>query len=686
MVRIARLIALALFCVLLAVVPVALVIFWPAIRSTVRPGRRAIVPQVVRPPVAQSPAAPVVLSEPPPPRKGNKTWADVEASFTEMQTHRDEHPEWVHDLAATYSMVANPAYTDSLNLIDHCVKLAAWHHQVPDSPTALVAVARAHIDWAWEARGPWLASSVTEEGWEKYHTQIAEARRLLEQAIEMGPKDGEAYRLMILVAMGEGWPMEQARATLDEGRKVDPTYFPMYVQFARYLLPRWHGKRGDIERFAAETAELLPGDDGLEACARIVAAIHRIDAERELLFFGSYDKALLVKASEVLRERSGGGRNETEFAAVRLKPLLGQEAENDQIWPWTQHRREFTFWCRSEDFAAADDARWFWGSIFEDHDLVFAADSRAVWCGGGYGPSAVNCLDIERGRIIHSLPGTGGGVECLAVDESRGWVVAGITGDFFKGLMLWDLHDPDRPVMLQKDERFRALAISPADFHIATASQFDFREGSVRATEKTVQLLNIRTRERERTFAAPQPVKRLRFSADGKSLIVSASHESVWDVATGQLRIEMPHVGMRPIPDVHCRKILDIDEDGRIWALIEKTKPPPQEAMLVRYAPDAKGWEPVISGLHYPLWVPDLATLSADRNLIALIQIPPSKDVPRIEIEVWDIATGKKIKHFGGHHSHIETMSFSPDRKWLASIGFPTGLVKLWPIEDESAP
>jgi len=686
MVRIARLVGLALFCILLAAVPVALVIFWPAIQSSVRPGRRPVLPQVARPPAAQTPAVPVVLPEPPPPRKGNKTWADVEAAFNEMQTHRDEHPEWVHDLAATYAMVASPAYTDSLDLQEHCVKLAEWREKIPSSPTGLVALARAQIEWAWEARGPWVASSVTEERWQKFHARIAEARPLLERAIELGPKDGEAYRLMILVAMAEKWPAERARATLDEGRRIDPTYYPLYVQFARYLLPRWHGKRGDIERFAAETAALLPGDDGLEACARIVKAIHHIDTERELVFFGSYDRALLVKASEVLRERAGGGREETEFAALcawaaqdrqagqHLHPLLGQRSEDDRVWPWAQQRGEFDYWCRRVDFEETDNARWFWGSLFDGDNLIFSADSRAVWCGEGYGPSAVNCLDIERGSIIRSLRGMGGGINCLAVDEAQGWVVAGITGNFFKGMMCWDLHDPDHPRWLESNEPFRAVAISPTEPWIA------------RATIKAVQLLNIRTGERGPSFDAPQYLKHLRFSADGKSLIVSASHESVWDMATGELRFEMPHTGMRPIPDGVCKKILDIDAEGHIWALVEKTKPAPQQAGLVKYAPDGKGWEPVLSDLGYPLWTPDNAALSADRSFLAVNVIHQGKDVPHIEIEVWNVTTGKKVQHFAGHMGGFMAMCFSPDGKWLASMGFPSGLVKLWPIEGSSSP
>jgi hypothetical protein len=582
--------------------------------------------------------------------------------------------------------VANPAFTDSTELLDHCVALSEWRREVSDSPTPLVALARAHVDWAWEARGSGLASQVPAEGWRPFFTRLAEGRGLLEEAMEIGVKDGEAYRLMILVAMGENWPVKQTRATLEEGQQVDPTYFPMYVQFARYLLPRWHGKRGDTERFAAEMTEALPRDDGLEAFARIAAGIHQIDAERELLFLGAYDRNLLVRASEVVRQRREGDRDAANFAALsawvaqdreaakRLRPLIGDEMEDDRIWPWQQQRREFIFWCNQKDWGATNETRWFWGSLFHGANVVFAADSRSIWCGGGYGPFALNRLEIESGTVVQSLRAPGPGVDCFAVNEERRWVVAALTGTFFKGLALWDLDNPDKPARFPMDERCSAIAISP------DARQVAYRTG------RTIRIFDTSSQERIASIDGPANVRRLRFSADGKWLAVSDLYESVWDVETGKLVHEMPRIEMQPRPDILCRRILDIDEEGRMWALIEQIKPAKQQkAMLVRYAPDAKTYEPIIPDLHYPLAIPHNAVLSADRSLLAINSIPEGKRMPPLGIEVWDVKSGRRIKQFDGHHSGFHAMTFSPDGKWLASMGFPTGLVRLWSIADDES-
>ncbi len=688
MVRAIRLFLLALGCFLLASLSVLGIIFWPAIREYVALPSR---PTAQRRSVAAAPAPLIVPSPPmqmppPPRRRGNQSWKAVEAIFDESRAARDQHPGWKDHPSEAYEVVANPAFTDSINLLDHCVELSEWRREIPNSATALVALARAHVEWAWEARGYGFASSVATADWPLFYTRLAEARRLVEQAIQIGVKDAEAYRLLISIGMGEGRPYEEVRAALDEGRKFDPTYFPLYQQFAVYLLPRWHGEQGDVAAFAKEMATELPGDDGLEAFARIVARVHNTVGEREQIYLGEFDKSLLMKATEVLMNRRDGRQRETELAALatwvaqdreaalKLLPYIPDGGDEGQVWPSPQHRSDFRFWCEKEGFAEPDDARWFWGSTIHSDHLVFWKDSRSVWCGLGYGPTAMNRVDVQTGGIVQSLGAPAPRVDCFAVDGNKDWVVAGLTGSLYTGLMLWDLADPEDPWVYPMNDTCWKIAIQPTGPHIAWFSKTG------------ITIFNIRTGREVAKIQPKDSVRELRFSADGQLLIVSAAeHESVWDVATGELRHDMPNFRQRPRPDVVCKKVLEIDENGYIWAIADKVKPPPHQSMLVRYSPDVQRSEVLIaelteslSGVH--------STLSPDRKLLAVNTIRLSKVLPRIEIDVWDVATAKKIKHFSGHHSGLHAMSFSPDNRWLASMGFPSGMVKLWPLADEPEP
>lgn len=685
MYRAIRVVLLAVSCFLLTCLGVLGVIFWPAIRGYFSlPGRtsakRVVVARPVAPPLALPPN---VVLPPQPRRRGGQSWKTVEAIFDESRAARDQHPGWKDHPSEAYDTVANPAFTDSDGLLDHCVKLAEWRRELPKSPTPLVVLARAHIDWAWEARGYGFAASVTEEDWALFYTRLAEARRLLEEAIRLGVKDAEAYRLLILVGMAEGSPYEEVRAALDEGRKLDPTYFPLYPQFAHYLLPRWHGKPGDIEHFAQEVATELPGDDGLEAYARIAARVHKTDSERELIYFGRYDRSLLVKATEVLMDRRDGRQWETEFAALaawvaqdreaalKLFPHIPDGSDEARVWPSPQHRRDYRFWCQNEGFAEPEKSNWFWGSMFYFDQVEFWKDSRSVWCGGGYGPSAMNRVDIRTGRILQSLPALGPRIDCFAVDSNQDWVVAGVTGDFYSGIMLWDLAEPGEPWMHPLKDTCWKIAIQPTGPQIAWFSKTG------------ITVFNVRTGQEVSQFQPKYSIERIRFSTDGQSLIVSANdHQSIWNIATGEMRQEMPNFRHRPMPDVICKKILDIDEEGRIWAIADKVKPPPHRSMLVRYSPDGQEMETLIEELAESVMAIH-AVLSPDRTLLAVNTPRVQKQLPRIHIDVWDVAMAKKLKHFAGHHSGLHAMSFSPDGQWLVSTGFPNGLVKRWPLVAE---
>lgn len=696
MYRAIRILLLAISCFALTCLGVLGFIFWPAIREYLAlPSRWSANPVVVaRPPAPPTALPPNVVLPPQPRRRGGQSWKTVEAIFDDSRAARDQHPGWKDHPSEAYETVANPAFTDSDNLLDHCVKLAEWRREMPNSATALVALARAHVEWGWEARGYGFASDVATENWPLFYTRLAEARRLVEQAIQLGVKDAEAYRLLISIGNGEGRSYEEVRAALDEGRKLDPTYFPLYPQFAMYLLPRWHGKPGDVAAFAKEMATELPGDDGLEAFALIVMRVHNVVGEREQIYLGEYDKSLLVKATEVLMNRRDGRQRETELAAlatwvaqdreaaVKLLPHIADGGAEADVWPSPQHRKDFRSWCEKKAFAEPDDARWFWGSVFYSDNIVFWKDSRSVWCGLGYGPTAMNRIDVQTGRIMQSLSAPAPRVDCFAVDSNKDWVVAGLTGSLYKGLMLWDLAEPDDPWVYPMNDTCWGIAIQPTGPHIAWFSKTG------------VTIFNVRTGQVAAKLPPRYGGKDLRFSADGQMLIVSATdHETVWDVLTGEMRYELPHSGQRPLPDMICKKVFEIDEEGRIWAIVERTKrdeknkQQPRPKMLVRFAPDTLNVEPIIEDLNDSsdeTITVRLTVLSPDRKLLAVPTSQVTKEMLRGGIDIWDVATAKKIKHFGGQHGISRVMSFSPDGRWLATMGSPGGLVRLWPLTDEA--
>jgi hypothetical protein len=59
----------------------------------------------------------------------------------------------------------------------------------------------------------------------------------------------------------EKW-IAKYEVNFQKGIKADPNFLPIYYAKVVYLLPRWHGKPGDVERFAEEAADHRGGEDG----------------------------------------------------------------------------------------------------------------------------------------------------------------------------------------------------------------------------------------------------------------------------------------------------------------------------------------------------------------------------------------------------------------------------------------
>ena len=224
-------------------------------------------------------------------------WNDVEQRLEVLRQRRKDLGTSFSDLEQYYESLVDPKTTGSKTLAEHLPRLEQWQAELPKSSSALVAAAKAYLRFAWEARGSGWAATVTPDGWRLFAARVGKAHGLLDRAIEMGVKDGEAYALLAIIGYAEGAPREQVDTWLKAGRKLDLTYYSMYQEMAVYLLPRWMGEKGDIEQFAGDMARKIGGDNGLEAFARIAFSIQRYECGwGETLVHGQYDPELLMCA------------------------------------------------------------------------------------------------------------------------------------------------------------------------------------------------------------------------------------------------------------------------------------------------------------------------------------------------------------------------------------------------------
>ena len=112
------------------------------------------------------------------------------------------------------------------------------------------------IKFAWLARGNGRASTVSEEGWRKFHDRLGRAGKDLEKAHELAPQYPHASALLITVAMGLS---EDSKPYFERAIKIRPGFLPAYERRAIHLAPKWGGSVEALRDLAREA--LADGSD-----------------------------------------------------------------------------------------------------------------------------------------------------------------------------------------------------------------------------------------------------------------------------------------------------------------------------------------------------------------------------------------------------------------------------------------
>lgn len=141
-------------------------------------------------------------------------------------------------------------------------RLREWIRQRPESITAQVALGQALTQYAWNARGTGFSGAVGPDGWRLFRERLALAQGVLDEAAKLRTKCPNWYSAMQWVAIGQGWDAGRFDTLFKKAVAAEPMYHYFYFNKAQFLLPRWHGREGDWEKFADETYATAGGKNG----------------------------------------------------------------------------------------------------------------------------------------------------------------------------------------------------------------------------------------------------------------------------------------------------------------------------------------------------------------------------------------------------------------------------------------
>jgi hypothetical protein len=217
-----------------------------------------------------------------------ESFEELEMTGEEFRTKRTRLPSGFWKLYNLYEGIESPrASSTGHDWEMHLARLEKWRAQYPQSIAALTALAGAYVNYAWQARGGGFAKTVTEEGWQLFRERLHKAEGYVEAARKLPATDPHLDCVNLILARGLDWDWRQYNAVFDDAVKREPQYVYLYFQKATYSMPRWHGKRGDVERFALEAARLTRDSDGKAIYARLAVCLKQY-MDKDAWFFDVY--------------------------------------------------------------------------------------------------------------------------------------------------------------------------------------------------------------------------------------------------------------------------------------------------------------------------------------------------------------------------------------------------------------
>jgi hypothetical protein len=202
-------------------------------------------------------------------RRGS--YAELEEMAATLRKSRPRFSSGLPKLYAFYSALT--AEGSGLPANEYDERIRSWILERGRSVTPRIARAKTVMDAGWKARGARLAKDVAAAAFAELEKRAEEAWRICQEAKGLPDRDVELYGEMIRICTARECSRAEVEGIFREGLKIDPLYDDLYLHMAHYLLPKWNGKPGDVEKLAESARATRPGKEGAILSARVAAEV-----------------------------------------------------------------------------------------------------------------------------------------------------------------------------------------------------------------------------------------------------------------------------------------------------------------------------------------------------------------------------------------------------------------------------
>jgi hypothetical protein len=153
---------------------------------------------------------------------------------------------------------------------NHLAILKDWVQAKPDSITARVALANGMIGYAWQARSHDYADKVKDEAWKLFFQRLNQAVIVLNGAKNLKEKCPYWWSALLRAELGLQTERPEYDATFNAAIQAWPNYTPFYFHRSNFLLPRWYGSDGELQKDLEQSANKIGGEAGDMIYAQVI--------------------------------------------------------------------------------------------------------------------------------------------------------------------------------------------------------------------------------------------------------------------------------------------------------------------------------------------------------------------------------------------------------------------------------